>query len=419
MQLSPAEQYLLVRADCRHTIPLADESVHCVVTSPPYWQLRDYKVPGQIGLEPTIQEYVATIVEVFREVRRVLRKDGVAWLNLGDSFNDYNGGAGPGSNFDRVNCYRSDNRPKRDGGSGLTCKSLKPKDLVGMPWRVALALQEDGWWLRRDVIWGKKAPMRESIRDRPITAHEYLFLLSRSRRYFYDHIAVRQPDKGGDHRRKKRKRTERSNGLFRPQSQLNAHESRNGHGANLGSVWMLGTEGYRGQHYATFPTRLVVPCIKAGTSEKGCCPECGKPWKRILERVPISSSAPESPHWPAAWASGTGRRHNEKVGRHPLPIADRDPRRVVTIEVAKGWKPGCDHGHEPVPCTVLDPFSGHATTTVVALALKRRSIGLELSPKYLKESRRRILRPHAPPTRPVKDEFLPLFDRNGNGDHHP
>lgn len=102
-----------------------------------------------------------------------------------------------------------------------------------------------------------------------------------------------------------------------------------------------------------------------------------------------------------------------------MPIADRDPRRVVTIEVAKGWKPGCDHGHEPVPCTVLDPFSGHATTTVVALALKRRSIGLELSPKYLKESRRRILRPHAPPTRPVKDEFLPLFDRNGNGDHHP
>lgn len=321
MQLSPAEQYLLVRADCRHTIPLADESVHCVVTSPPYWQLRDYKVPGQIGLEPTIQEYVATIVEVFREVRRVLRKDGVAWLNLGDSFNDYNGGAGPGSNFDRVNCYRSDNRPKRDGGSGLTCKSLKPKDLVGMPWHVALALQEDGWWLRRDVIWGKKAPMRESIRDRPITAHEYLFLLSRSRRYFYDHIAVRQPDKGGDHRRKKRKRTERSNGLFRPQSQLNAHESRNGHGANLGSVWMLGTEGYRGQHYATFPTHSLSHASRPVPARRVAAPSAAN-------RGSGSSSGCRSAALPRSLPTGRrpGRREpGGDITRRSVAIRCRSP----------------------------------------------------------------------------------------------
>jgi DNA modification methylase len=431
IQTSRPADYLLVRADCsqrlilpdrsiiRQWLPLADQSVQCVVTSPPYWQLRDYFVAGQIGLEATLEEYIQIIVEVFRDVRRVLRNDGVLWLNMGDSFNDYNGKAGPGGNWDRVNSRKSKNRPQRDTGHGLTSKALKPKDMMGVPWRVALALQADGWYLRRDIIWHKLAPQRESVRDRPITSHEYLFLFAKSRRYFYDHIAVRKPDKGRDHRRAAARPVERSGGLFRPQSQLICAESRNGHGANLGSVWPLGSEGYRGEHFATFPTKLIVPCIKAGTSEKGCCPDCGAPWKRILERVPISSASPEAPHFPAGWQAGTGRRHDEKIGRHELPIANRDPRRVVTVERAVGWRPGCDHDLEPVPCTVLDPFDGHGTTIVVSLALKRRAIGLELSAKYLKDARRRIERPHAPPRRPVKEEFLPLFDRtihtNGNG----
>ena len=165
------------------TIP--DESVHCCVTSPPYWGLRDYGVPGQLGLERTPEEYVAKMVEVIREVRRVLRKDGTLWLNLGDSY--WGSGCGPSGNFGvpdetRANNSKGKKYPPND--------TIKPKDLVGIPWRVAFALQADGWWLRQDIIWAKPNPMPESVTDRCTKSHEYIFLLSKSAKYYYDSEAV-------------------------------------------------------------------------------------------------------------------------------------------------------------------------------------------------------------------------------------
>ena len=238
------------QGDCREVMAqMPDESVHTVVTSPPYWGLRDYGIGGQLGLEPTPEEYVANMVAVFREVRRVLRADGTVWLNLGDS---YAGG-------ERVT-------DQQDG--------LKPKDLVGIPWRVAFALQADGWYLRSDIIWSKPNPMPESVTDRPTKAHEYLFLLSKSPRYYYDADAVREPhvrtwdeSNGGNLKV----------GGVRPvgTNEVHAHgggglimRSRNYNplGRNRRTVWTIATEPFPGAHFATYPTALVEPCILAGSA---------------------------------------------------------------------------------------------------------------------------------------------------------
>jgi len=160
------------------------ESVHCVVTSPPYWGLRDYGAPGQLGLEATPEEYVENMVAVFREVRRVLRSDGTVWLNLGDSY--ANGGSDRPGSADGPDVRPHDRVNRRPGIAKPAVRNLKPKDLVGIPWRVAFALQADGWYLRSDIIWSKPNPMPESVTDRPTKAHEYLFLLSKSPRYYYD-----------------------------------------------------------------------------------------------------------------------------------------------------------------------------------------------------------------------------------------
>jgi len=175
---------------------LPDESVNCCVTSPPYWGLRDYGIPGQLGLEKTPDEYVARMVEVFREVRRVLAKDGTLWLNLGDSYAAGAGGRGDTGNIISGHQTRTQSvgngRIKRELGIGL-----KPKDLVGIPWRVAFALQADGWWLRQDIIWAKPNPMPESVEDRPTRSHEYIFLLSKEEQYYYDHRAIIEPGTSG------------------------------------------------------------------------------------------------------------------------------------------------------------------------------------------------------------------------------
>jgi DNA modification methylase len=199
----------------------------CVVTSPPYWGLRDYGMSGQIGLEPTIAEYVATMVDVFRLVRDVLANDGVLWLNLGDS---YNGSSGRGGK----NSLQADNVGSFTNVIWREDRGLKKKDLCGIPWRVAFALQADGWYLRSDIIWSKLNPMPESVTDRCTKAHEYLFLLAKSERYFYD-----------------------------------AQASGYGNGANgtrnRRSVWTIATQPYPEAHFATFPEALVEPCILAGS----------------------------------------------------------------------------------------------------------------------------------------------------------
>jgi DNA modification methylase len=249
---------------------LPDESIHCCVTSPPYWGLRDYGCDGQIGLEQTPEAYVARMVEVFREVRRVLREDGTCWVNLGDSY--CGGNTGNQSNVGQR--YGKDGKGhifRRDGKYAESI-GLKPKDLVGVPWRVAFALQLDGWWLRQDIIWHKPNPMPESVRDRCTKAHEYVFLLTKSARYYYDAEAVRE-DSNGTWNSKKGfggdSKKSQGDKFLRTQGSGTYHEDAEKSGRNRRSVWTITTKPYSGAHFAVMPQDLVEPCIKAGCPEGG------------------------------------------------------------------------------------------------------------------------------------------------------
>jgi DNA modification methylase len=428
---------------------LPDESVHCVVTSPPYWGLRDYgteawdggdaecahrtgrvrpeastltggkdnlmesegvyrdvcgkcgatRVDQQLGLEPTPEQFVANMVDVFREVRRVLRADGTCFVNLGDSYaatvtsdRHFTQPTGPDGT-------PATKHPPQFGGQRTAVSGLKPKDLCGMPWRVAFALQADGWYLRSDIIWSKPNPMPESVTDRPTKAHEYVFLLTRSPRYFFDNDAIREPhnDKAGDVSRFGK------NGGQQGQEQPDAFTrvdfprrpgGREYHpaGRNIRSVWEIATEPFSEAHFATFPTKLPERCIKAGTSERGCCPECGAPWVRLVdvEQVPDKGGGTVADRQFAA-----DPRDNGKV----RGWGEQRTRREATTT---GWHPSCactekratDSGYPydlpPVPCQVLDPFMGSGTVALVARRLGRKSIGIELNPEYAALCARRL-----------------------------
>jgi site-specific DNA-methyltransferase (cytosine-N4-specific) len=288
-------------------------SVQCVVTSPPYWGLRDYGVDGQIGLEATPEEYVAKIVEVFGAVKKVLRDDGTLWINLGDSYT-----SGGRDKWNAGDNHLVQHAVQEGMVRNPTPAGLKPKDLVGVPWRVAFALQAAGWYLRQDIIWSKPNPMPESVRDRCTKSHEYLFLLSKSERYYYDFDAIKEPVTGGAHAR--------GNGV-NPKAKVPAgwdtgpgnHQGLVGRykvkqnesfsaavcnlveSRNCRSVWTIPTYAYPEAHFATFPPDLVKPCVLAGS----------------------------------------------KVGD-----------------------------------TILDPFAGSGTTLMVAQNFGRKSIGIELNEKY-------------------------------------
>jgi len=269
---------------------LPSQSVHCCVTSPPYWGLRNYGVEGQIGLESSLDEFVAKMVEVFRGVWRVLRDDGTLWLNLGDSYAD---GTRDFNSFRRDrSCVCVPNMP--------VPPSFKPKNLIGIPWRVAFALQADGWYLRQDVIWHKPNSMPESAKDRCTKAHEYLFLLTKQARYFYDAVAIAETASGtgggacfGPQTKQGQTRHDESHahigGGILVQSRKYDRPKYNTR--NRRSVWTVATRSYPGAHFATFPPKLIEPCVKAGTSAGGCCPECGAPWQRITKEEPASHAA--------------------------------------------------------------------------------------------------------------------------------
>jgi DNA modification methylase len=248
---------------------IPDESAHCCVTSPPYWGLRDYKVPGQFGVERTLEEYVEKMVRVFREVRRVLRSDGTLWLSLGDSYNAGRNGGHPGGTN---GISRTDIGPRQ---SGVNEPGLKPKDLCGIPWRVAFALQADGWYLRSDIIWAKPNPMPESVTDRPTKAHEYLFLLAKSERYYYDAEAIREVAETEPHAPGWVSRCAENSselGSYRPSADGGscsqyAEPGRvwaSGGRRNRRSVWTVPTAPYSEAHFATFPPDLIKPCVLAG-----------------------------------------------------------------------------------------------------------------------------------------------------------
>ena len=270
---------------------------------------------------------------------------------------------------------------------------FKEKDLVSQPWLIALALQRDGWYLRSDIIWHKPNPMPESVTDRPTKSYEHVFLFSKRPTYYYDAEAVREP-----HKEPWRSGTHESNtphiGRLDGGDQAAftvAKRQYNPAGRNLRDVWTIPTEGYPGAHFATFPRKLVEPCIKAGTSDKGCCPKCAAPWLRIVDRD--------------RQATRPGRDNKQDN----TDMANRDRGRHVTDVRTIGWKPGCEcverYGPDPreidfyaeIPCTVLDPMCGSGTTGVVATQLGRRFIGVDLSPSYCKLARKRIENPEPEP----------------------
>ncbi len=259
---------------------LPSESVNCCITSPPYWGLRDYGVAGQFGLEKTPEEYVARMVEVFAEVRRVLRADGTCWVNLGDSY-----AAGGNGGHQKGEYFHGHTKRGGDftGVKKVPPAGLKPKDLVGIPWMVAFALRADGWYLRSDIIWNKANPMPESVSDRPTKSHEYIFLLSKSSSYWYDADAIKEPASGTAHAR--------GNGvnpkakMFGPNSKVRVDHSpvprpRQNESfsaavcglvdfRNKRTVWTVATQPFSEAHFATFSEALIEPCVLAGCPEGG------------------------------------------------------------------------------------------------------------------------------------------------------
>ena len=431
--LAGERQWTVEAGDCRDLLKLLpDESVQCVVTSPPYWGLRDYGVAGQVGLEPSPQEYVAQMVAIFREVRRVLRSDGTCWLNLGDT---YFGSGGAGGDYAEGGLKAGQPKFKAGRESGGV---LKPKDLIGVPWEVALALRNDGWWLRSDIVWAKPNPMPESVTDRPVKAHEYIFLLAKSGRYFFDCDAVAE----------KSARVWQISASDRVQRVLATGGALTGGTGNgtgehdtrsLRSVWTVATHPFSQAHFATFPPKLIEPCIKAGTSEKGQCEACGKPWVRVTERRRATYERTSDPtmltgragfnrprpglseryvlgvpqpelarmlkdaangrttemekRYGSKWAHWT--RTDASGARIPTPEDAADIYatlgvRVPFTDTAEGWEPQCSCDAPAVPQVVLDPFNGAGTSGLVATRLDRRYIGLELNPDYAVMARNRI-----------------------------
>lgn len=427
--------------DTMRTLP--DCSVHCCVTSPPYFGLRDYgtgtweggddkcqhkvrerssagtstldgskatcshsqegfrdicqrcgarRIDRQIGLESSPAEFVAKMVEVFAEVRRVLRDDGVCFVNMGDSY----ASAWPCNRRNEVGAGSLPNG-KREARPPRMGDGLKEKDLMGVPWRLAFALQADGWYLRQDIIWHKRSPMPESVTDRCTKAHEYIFLLTKRDRYFWDQEAVREPGLSpemsiADYSDALEATSEawyprvdvgvRENGA-KQDNNLTSGKCPPG-GRNLRSVWTLSSEPYAEAHFATFPSEIPRRCIKAGTSEKGCCAECGAPWRRITEKAKRTRQRPNDYVKPRKHAATKARNGSTSM------LNSCSNRTAGVAVQTTGWEPTCKCGADIVPCTVLDCFSGSGTTGMVATELGRAYIGCELNPAYAEMSRKRI-----------------------------
>lgn len=396
MNNSPLEVNRVLLGDVREQLDtLSAESVHCVVTSPPYWALRDYGVDGQLGLEATPAEYLANQVDVFRRVRRVLRDDGILWVNLGDTYSSASkwGGASGGKNADHEPSPRTETRRGDDRPDG---------NLLMIPYRFAIAMQDDGWILRSVNIWHKKSPMPETLRGwrfkadsdgelslsrgswRTTQAFEPVFMFAKSMGYFADSEAASEPAVGGTPGNKSHKGKlayEAGDHRMRTKAGLcdiGARDRRNPR-----NVWSLSSEPFSGQHFAAYPTELVRRCIEASTSSKGCCPICGNQW------APIVSTQR------SATRTGTDSKvyKADVAAADPNVIGNRDPQRHITRATVVGHRPTCDCGAVSVPSLVLDPYAGSGTTLQVAYQLARNYLGIELNPEYLPLIEQRIKTP--------------------------
>lgn len=385
--------YRIITGDCLdglRTLPAG--SVQTCITSPPYYGLRDYGHDGQIGLEETPEAYVAKMIEVFREVRRVLRDDGTVWLNIGDSY--AGSGKGPAGN---LGAKHNERHLEHTIASGNVPTGCKPKDLIGIPWMLAFALRADGWYLRQDIVWHKPNPMPESVTDRCTKAHEYVFLLSKSQRYYFDADAIREPLSSATIERDKTPRGRSQNGGGSAESLAGFDYSREGlgnmtsnpAGRNRRSVWSITTKPFKDAHFAVMPEALVEPCVLAGTSEKGCCASCGAPLVRELKI--------EAPDGRIAAVVKGGKAYDSEgrplMGDNLFDAGVRgsfNSGGATLKRTTLGWKPACDCEAETAPCVVLDPFTGSGTVAAVALRHDRAFVGCELNPAYVDIAERRI-----------------------------
>ena len=351
---------------------------------------------GAYGLEPTPEMYVQHTIEILREIRRVLRKDGVVFWNIGDSYGSgkgtcFNPGGGKGSfsgHGDRkdAGAYPLD----RGNVSMLKASGLKPKDLCLIPFRVAIEAQEDGWWVRSIIIWSKPNPMPESVTDRPTESHEYIIMLAKSARYYWDQDAVRREYTeplnrwgGPEFRDSSHKYIELgghdgeqkygATSMFRKGRPVRPNPS----GANIRSVWEFPTQPYPEAHFAVFPEKLPEICIKAATPEVGCCSKCGSPWERITEKIPQNVRSHKLTK---------GKVKDAVDGNNPdMAVGGGFSRTGVQFEwevKTLGWQPTCKCNADKVPSIVLDPFAGAGTTLWVAKKLNRRAVGYEISEEY-------------------------------------
>ena len=357
----------IIQGDCIHSLQkLQDQSINTCITSPPYWGLRDYNgEEKQLGMEDTPEEFVDNLVKVFREVKRVLRDDGTVWLNLGDSY----------SSGGRTTTTNQSLRGDKDYGvtRPKPSKGIKPKDLIGIPWRVALALQQDGWYLRQDIIWHKPNPMPESVQDRCTKAHEYIFLLSKSQKYYFDNEAIKENSKSAG---------KKSDGFKGRQGGAKYHATGGGIGSeakvynkkNKRSVWTVTTKPFKGAHFATFPVDLIEPCVLAGCPEK-ICVDCGKPYERVMQR-------PKQLEVERNKRSGLDDR---KIGG----VLDKYNKENPPIDL--GVQKQCDcKTNETKAGTVLDPFAGSGTTGIVAVGHDRNAVLCELNEEYIEIAKKRI-----------------------------
>jgi len=334
----------ILQGDCIESLKkLEDQSINTCITSPPYWGLRNYNdEEKQLGMEDTPEEFTENLVKVFREIKRVLRDDGTAWLNLGDSYG-------------------------------------KNKQLTGIPWRVAFALQQDGWYLRQDIIWHKPNPMPESVRNRCTKAHEYIFLLSKKPKYYYDHEAIKEDAKYPQGPNSPQS-IKKGQGEFGMDTRGGLHKIGANPKKNKRSVWTITTKPFKGAHFATFPKDLIEPCVLAGCPEKVCV-QCSEPYKLKVDikRIPRWELSPNDPRYrPSKYENA----HDSLNG---------NTRHSVTETKPLGLEKQCDcQTNETKGGTVLDPFGGSGTTGIVAASHSRNAILLELNAEYIELAKARI-----------------------------